>query len=142
MLPLKGSREVLIQLILITTEGQASTVLHIGSGWPSRTPNPVDADDHMALSSLSLPPILERSSQLPWNQGLWCVGDVTCFLALSVAGESLHYPSCEKVMVCGEGACGVYLSPFLTLLWKWSTPSEVQVWEAGDTYSLGKVGKW
>ncbi|GAB5572502.1 protein PAT1 homolog 2 isoform X3 [Prionailurus iriomotensis] len=81
----QGSREVLIQLILITTEGQASTVLHIGSGWPSRTPNPVDADDNMALSSLSLPPILERSSQLPWNQGLWCVGDVTCFLALSVA---------------------------------------------------------
>lgn len=73
-----------------------------------------------ALSSLSLPPtpIPERSSQLPWNQGLSCVGDVTCFLELSVAGESLNSSSCEKVMVSGEGACGMSLGLLLTLVWR------------------------
>lgn len=43
------------------------------------------------------PPVPERFSQLPWNQGPWCAWDVTCLLALTVAGESLQSPPCEKV---------------------------------------------
>lgn len=49
-----------------------------------------------------LPPIPERSSQLPWNQGLWCPGDVTCLLALSVAGESIQSAPCVRERLGAE----------------------------------------
>ena len=87
LLLLKESREVLTQLIWIMREGQATTVLNIGSGCPSCFPYPMDADAYRRYLRGSLKPVFS----LLFQRGLLSSSGIKTSGVLGMSLASLHF---------------------------------------------------